>query len=740
MRRLIVLLIVVCLLVSLTACNTTGDEPTTSSEMTNPTMNTNEAAVVTEPEDTLDEELAGLVALGLCTEEDFEHLDEKIGALEFYDLLLESVRLNKIEPVKTSIERRSDAGEYPIERMEAANWLFFVVLENYFGEDLSYEPWRFGAFEYARTISKYQNRCGEALACMEHKLQNEGVEDAGWSWGVSYCAMQLDPYSMQPIMEVDEEGYFRSKDILTKEEAYRAIYRTYRSYLYSEALTLDEIEPLILTPEQQAKASQMPSASYNDLPHWRGDDLDNKCFANMAPNSSEMFTSEDFEILHEQGFNFTRLMMTHELVYDLSDGVRINSKHLDNLDDTIGYAIDNGIHICICLYDFPGFAGASMDANGFFDKDQLQAVSEAYAFLAKRYQNVPNSVLSFNLFNEPWLIGKAEEPQYVDAVHAVSNVIWKYNEDRLIFVDGIAGSQEPVDSLVGEPYVQSFHMYGPEQFVYSGWVGGTTWYRGQQWPLPYANGMLNRDKTLILQGKFSAGTRIELLLVGNSDGTLLLTADGSSAMSIDLINGETNDGKVMTLGTLETDAEELVFNWNGDIVQLESIAVIFPEEDTEGTPLDSSPWAPEEEIRHEMIYEKMTVIFCDAWCVDGEESSTLVLAEDGTYTNPGQDDLCYDQEYLRRQIEPWLEFSEKTGTEIMLQEFTSTDNISDEGGRAYLEDFSELWNRYQLSWCMCGLFLNTEQLDVEYEEYRGYLLNRGIIEALMTEKIAGDAP
>ena len=381
-----------------------------------------------------------------------------------------------------------------------------------------------------------------------------------------------------------------------------------------------------------------------------------------------------------------------------------------------------------------------MDATGFYNDDQLDAVCEAYAFLARRYQNIPNSVLSFNLFNEPWLITKEEEPHYVDAVLAVSEVIWEYNQDRLIFVDGIAGSQEPVESLAGEPYAQAFHMYEPEQFIYSGWVGGTTWYRGQHWPLPYANGMLNQEKTLALQGNFPSGTRIELQLVGNSDGTLSMVADGNTAAALQLENGQTNDGKVMVLGALETDAKEIVLKWDGDIVQFESLAVIFPEADEKGTALDSSPWAPEEEIRHEMIYEKMTVIYCDAWCLDGEEASTLVLAEDGTYSNPGQAELRYDQEYLRDWLKPWLEFREESGNEIMIQEWGMVDIVSDEGGRAYLKDWVELFNLYEIPWNKWGEVLNTEQLDAEFEEYRGYLLNRKMVEALMTADVAKEAP
>ena len=743
MKRCFVMLLALCLVLSLSACGQTqAPSPTatpapSASEVPAPAA----TPTPTPPQPDLDEEMAAILELGLCSAEDLEHLAEPIDALSFYDLLLDSLRLNQREPATASLARRDELGEYPIERMEAATWLFFVVLENYFGEDLSEDPWSFGAYEYARSLDSYAHRCGAGLAHMEHKRQTEGVEDAGWSWGTTFCAIQLDPYSLKPLMEVDEEGYFRSKDMLTREEALRAIYRSYRSYRFSQPLELDEIEPLLLSTEQQEKAKQMPAASYDALPDWKGNQLDNKTFSAWANNSSDMYRQEDFEILRDLGFNFTRLFITHELLYDLSEGVRIDSKHLDNLDQAIAYAIDNGIHISICLYDFPGFAGASMDDAGFYDADLLAQVSRAYAFLAKRYRQVPNSVLSFNLFNEPWRITKELESYYVDAVHAVSDVIWDYSPDRLIFVDGIAGSQEPVESLAGEPYAQAFHMYGPEQFVYSNWVGRTTWYQGQQWPLPYANGMLNGDRTLTLQGSFPVGTQIDLLLVGDCSGELMLMADGADVASLPITWGEIGDGKTATLCALTTPAKELLLRWVGEgSVQFQSLAVIYPETSEQGTPLVSSPWAAEENIRRELIQRKMTVIYCDAWCLDGDQASTLVLNEDGTYTNPGQAALCYDQEYLRRWLDPWLNFREESGTEIMLQEWGIVEIVSDDGGRAYLSDWAELLSRYEIPWNKWGSFLNTKQLDVDYEDYRGFLLNRGMIDALMTKTAASSAP
>ncbi len=443
-----------------------------------------------------DDDLAAAVEAGVIQQSDLTGLNESVTRRDFYQALQQSVALNKT-PCEATRTRAGTMDDSFITRNDAASLIYSVVLENYFGLDTSEGNYAYDCFEYAKTLDAYHNRCGEAQPCMEFAESQRNPDMDFDVWSVGYCCLQYDPYTLRNILEVDGQNYFRIGETLTREEAWKAAVRLYRAYKPSELLALDEIRPLQLTDGQAALAAEMPDAAYNALPAWKGTALDNKSYKNGAHHTGGMYTASDFEILHDLGFNFTRIMITHELLFDLTDGVKVQQGELDNLDDAIGYAIANGVHICICLADFPGFAGASMDDEGFSGKALLANITAAYSILAKRYQHVPNSVLSFNLFNEPWKITKKREKAYVKAVHAVSEGIWQYG-DRLIFVDGIAGSQEPVQSLAKEHYAQAFHMYVPDQFIYSGWVGETTWYAGEQWPLPYANGFLGKGASLTL--------------------------------------------------------------------------------------------------------------------------------------------------------------------------------------------------------------------------------------------------
>ena len=566
------------------------------------------------------------------------------------------------------------------------------------------------------------------------------VGASGWPRAAASYFFSFGRHSLlsgEKIFDYDSVTNSMNPDLpLNCTDALLAVSRLYFSnqQLPSELISLDDIKSLQLTDDQVALSAKMPDAAYNALPAWKGTALDNKAYKSGAHHTGEMFTPADFEILHDLGFNFTRIMITNELLFDLTDGVKVQQRELENLDDAIGYAIANGVHICICLADFPGFAGASMDDEGFSDPTMLANITTAYTILAKRYQTVPNSVLSFDLFNEPWKITKKREKAYVNAVHTVSEGIWQFG-DRLIFVDGIAGSQEPVQSLAKEHYAQAFHMYLPDQFIYSGWVGETTWYAGEQWPLPYANGFLAKGASITLQGQFEEGTQVELLMTGNTrKGEIQLLADGMKVAGVALSNDETSGGKTLVLGQLGNAAGELKIKWNGsDHAQIQSLAVIYPEQDEKGTPVYSSPWSTT--YVSEIDHRKMTLIYCDYGAIDGQrKTSTLQLHDDGTYSNETQAEYIYDKEYLRDFLEPWIAFQQKTGVGVMVQEWGTLDCLPKQASLNYINDWISLLDEYHIGWnlwCDRWQYLNTNRLDVQYEKYRGYRLDRDMVDTLM---------
>ncbi len=222
---------------------------------------------------------------------------------------------------------------------------------------------------------------------------------------------------------------------------------------------------------------------------------------------------------------------------------------------------------------------------------------------------------------------------------------------------------------------------------------------------------------------------------GNSKkGILQLLADGKEAASVTLSAQETSGGKTLVLGKLESAAKELKIRWNGsDSAQIQSVAVICPERDEAGTPVYSSPWSPA--FVREIDHRKMTVIFCDYGAIDGKrKTSTLQLHGDGTYGNEAQAGYAYDKEYLRDFLKPWAEFQQKTGVGVMVQEWGTLDCLPKQASLNYISDWISLLNEYHIGWNLWSdrwQYLNTNRLDVQYEDYRGYRLDRDMVDTLM---------
>lgn len=47
---------------------------------------------------------------------------------------------------------------------------------------------------------------------------------------------------------------------------------------------------------------------------------------------------------------------------------------------------------------------------------------------------------------------------------------------------------------------------------------------------------------------------------------------------------------------------------------------------------------------------------------------------------------------------------------------------------------------FMIGLCICGILFLFNVIQNEFEKYRGYLLNQKMVEALMTEEVAKEAP
>lgn len=666
-----------------------------------------------------------------------DDLDEQITCIEMADLLetMLCARIDEPSQVTLSWLNSPEWMDNSIcYRGHAMGYIYRLALENYHGIENAQESYNYDAFQYIHTLSIYHDRVGSALPCMEMKLFNEGNlpenDKVGFDvWGSVYCAAQMDKTNYLPILDVDEELYIRYDEPITRKEAIVACKRLYNAYLDQTAVPMSAIGKLEFTPEQLAKASEMPDASWNNLPSWSG-------MAIELRSNTGLMRESDFALRQEYGIDFARIFITDEIFQWNGKEMTIPRYWLDSLDAAMNWAIEYGVHICI-LVDEEGFDGASMGVAGFHDEELTARLVSCYQMLARRYADLPNSVFSLNIFNEPWMLSLDDEELYVKKAREVISAIREYGDERLIFVDGLAGSQQPVYGLANDRVALATHMYGPDSLYTAGWDYNAWWYAGQQWPYDYVTGFIfSPDENYTFEGNFPEGMQMQLL-IGNTDdanGELVLYADGQLIESLPV--NEDNRSIMREFTPLTSGAKKLVLAWHGDTgMGFRGIALVYPEKGESAVPKMVSPWNDGQNT-NTLCENKVVLVVCEVdFAFDGEYVNPVIaVADDGSYTvtHDGGKRYTYGKDYYAAMLEKWVTFSKETGVAVMVQEWGPYADayISQEAAIGVSVAGAEAMQDAGFPWCISVQLLNTEKRDTDPLVDGTYRINTGMLTAL----------
>ena len=664
-------------------------------------------------------------------------LDVYITCIEMADLLEAMLYARIPEPSQVTLSWLNSpewVDNSVCYRGHAVGYIYRLALENYHGIENAQDAYNYDPFQYIRTLSIYHDRVGSALPCMEMKLFNEGKlpqnDTVGFdAYGSIYCAAQTDMTNYLPILDVDEDLYIRYDEPITRKEAIIACKRLYNAYLDKTAVPVSSIGKLEFTPEQLAKAAEMPDASWNSLPSWSGMGI------NLTHLTGYMRES-DFAMWQKYGIDFARIFVNDELLQWNGEEMTIPQYLLDNLDEAMQWAIEYGVHLCVLL-DEDGFNGASMGVAGFYDDQLTERLISCYQMLARRYADLPNNVFSLNIFNEPWMLSLDDEELYVKKAREVISAIREYGDDRLIFVDGLAGSQQPVYGLATDRVALATHMYGPDSLYTAGWDYNAWWYAGQQWPYDYVTGFVfSAEENYTFEGNFPKGMQVQLL-IGNTDdanGELLLYADGELIESLPL-NAD-NRSIMQEFSPLTSDAKELVLEWHGDTgLGFRGIALVYPEKGESAVPKMVSPWN-DGQYTHTLCENKVVLIVCEMdFAFDGEYANPVIaVADDGSYTvtHDGGKRYTYGKDYYASMLEKWVAFSKQTGVAVMVQEWGPYADayISQEAAIGVSIAGAKAMKEAGFPWCIWVQLLNTEKWDTEPLVDGTYRINTGLLEAL----------
>lgn len=250
----------------------------------------------------------------------------------------------------------------------------------------------------------------------------------------------------------------------------------------------------LLHPKLKGQPAAAPRLEPH-IPRWRGFNLTELAGGQPGHAYREM----DFQWMREWGFDFARLPCSYWTWSSAKDWMRIEEEAIKPVDQAIEFGRQHGIHINLNLHRIPGYCvnGRELEPHLLFDspRDSMQRALEAavhhWSYLAKRYKEVPSSLLSFDLFNEPPFM--PDQSRYVEIARALIAAIREVSPDRLIVADGADIGQTPVMGLVDQGVVQSTRGYQPKMVSHytATWVPANEFESLEQptWPMVDKHGV-----------------------------------------------------------------------------------------------------------------------------------------------------------------------------------------------------------------------------------------------------------
>ena len=561
---------------------------------------------------------------------------------------------------------------------------------------------------------------------------------------LSFVTGDYDLMSNARLMDVTSDGYFRINDKLTRKEAIEAAYRLSNSIVPAENyVSMDKVTTMELTKNQMTQAKKMATPTVEKLPAWHGLSLS---YQIDSMNNTLFFNEQDVKNLADLGFNFVRVPLNFYNMFESEKTPDINLAQLDNLDDLIRWGIKYHVHICIDFHCLPGYQSASYSSlknpvdDFFTNKDRQKLAADIYTMLAKHYKNVPSSALSFDLLNEPIIDPiETQEAVYTPVIEQLISAVRAADPQRFIIVDGLcndadyAPARKPVDSLAKDHVAQSMHYYGDIDFA--NYAFDRDCYAPQGWPLPYVNGCLHdNNRALTISGNFPKGTNIQLSVnFEDTGGNFKLNADGVDIYSADKIGPDEDSYNKSYQTELPADARTIKVIWtgtDGSTAKLNSVVLKYPEKAKQPVPFYGSSWGS-----NNMTYRDDKIICFNDPVTKNTAASALTVDSNGIYSNPGQADLAFDINYMRRAVKPWVDFSKKNHVAFMVQEFGVANRTPENMSLAYLKDFLTVLKENNIPWCMWGYcnefgIFDSRRYDVKYESYGPYLLDRNMLKLL----------
>jgi aryl-phospho-beta-D-glucosidase BglC (GH1 family) len=221
--------------------------------------------------------------------------------------------------------------------------------------------------------------------------------------------------------------------------------------------------------------------SENKLPKWKGFNLLD--FFSPDPANARTGTQEEyFKWMQDWGFDFVRLPMAYPSYLDIDrsknitpeDVYKIYPQAVDKIDALVSTAQKYNLHVSLNLHRAPGYcvnAGFHEPYNLWKDQEALDAFCFHWNMWAKRYKNVSNKKISFDLVNEPSMREDMNDQHskrstvpgdvYRKVAKAAAEAIRKENPNHLVIADGNDVGSKVIPEITDLNIGQSCRGYHP---------------------------------------------------------------------------------------------------------------------------------------------------------------------------------------------------------------------------------------------------------------------------------------
>ena len=231
-----------------------------------------------------------------------------------------------------------------------------------------------------------------------------------------------------------------------------------------------------------ASLTQKNNPITNKLPKWKGFNIPD--FFQPDPWYVGGSTPEEFfKWVADWGFDFIRIPVAYPAYLNITpyqkyitaeDVYRIDENKVNQIEKTIYLAQKYNLHVSLNLHRAPGYCvstGYHEPYNLWTEKNAQDAFVYHWSFWAKRFSNISNNKISFDLVNEPCYRDDVNNTSskttavpgslYRTVAEAAATVIRKENPSSYIIADGNNGGSDVVPELADLGIGQSCRGYYP---------------------------------------------------------------------------------------------------------------------------------------------------------------------------------------------------------------------------------------------------------------------------------------